>query len=351
MLKHYLPKPWNHWLPMHRFAYYQIVYWICYVGLTFANNSLMPNPFRWWEVLITIAFIMAIVYSIVYVFLRGLKPAAKTAAVLIGMFIGYALLYYLVAFVWGRSFGERIVKVGDRLTIGGYLFTMLIHWYHSMLDAGLLAAIYRVRKVEGQKRELLEKNHQTHVQFLTAQIDPHEQANLLNIPYQLAVSTGNMDMAEVLLHVKQRLLYVPEKAKDISSEVPLGAEMEQCDRIIWLNSKRFPKCFVTIDVPEVLHHWVVPVFSVSAFLQNAFKYGVSWDEHVPISLRARQEDNRLTIRLRNKINPHKADETSSGIGNDNIRQRLALLYDGRAGLETCHTPDGWYEAILTFTKS
>jgi len=228
---------------------------------------------------------------------------------------------------------------------------MFIHWYHSMLEAGLLAAIYRVRTVERQKRKLLEKSHQTEVQFLTAQIDPHEHANLLNIPYQLALSAGDDVMAEILLNVKKRRRYVPENAGGVSSEVPLGAEVAQCNRIAWLLGKRFTKCFVAIDVPEALHDWLVPVFSVSALLQNALKYGVSWEESAPVTLRAWQEERWLTIRLRNKINPNPPEETSSGIGNDNIRQRLALLYRGLAGLDTCQTPDGWYEATLTFTKS
>lgn len=341
----------NDWISAYRLEYYQAIYWVYYIGLTFANNSLMADPFSWWEVLVTIAFVMAIVYSIVHVFMRGFNPAIKTAAVLIGMFIAYALLFYLVAFVWHKPIGERFVKPGVALTFVGYLFAMFIHWYHSMLDAGLLAAIYRVRKVERQKRELLEKSHQTEVQFLTAQIDPHEYVNLLNIPYQMALSAGNTELAEVLLKLNERFLYVPEKVNDVSTEVPLHKEMDQCNRILWLNGKRYPECFVTIDVPEALHHWVVPIFSVSALLQNAFKYGVSSDEHTPISLRAWEADDRLTIRLQNKIKPNKADVTSSGIGNDNIRQRLALLYGGLASLDTFQTADGWYESTLTLTKS
>src|SRR5690606_26790026 len=274
----------RHWLSKHRFEYYQAIYWLCYTGLTFTNNSFLAQPYRWWEVLITIGFVMAIVYSIVYVFMRYSRPYVKTVAVLVGMFVSYAALFYLIAYVWIRPLGERLLKGGEGMTVVAYLFTMFVHWYHSLVEAGLLAAIYRVKKVGRQKRELMRKSHRAEVQFLTAQMDPHEHSNLLNIPYAMAIAAGDDRLASVLQQVKQRMLYVPETAKDMRSEVTLEMELEQCDRITALNEKRFQHCFVQIDAPQETRSWQVPIFSVSALLQNAFKYGISWEERTPIRL-------------------------------------------------------------------
>lgn len=334
-----------------KLEFYQAVYWVGYFLLTLAKNTQLNTPYPWWFVLFADLLVIGIVYTIVLIFSRAYLRPVRGTLVLALTFLLYSLLYYGLIYVILPQFGYVVYDESANFTWVIFLFSMFLYFHHAMVEAGLLAAIYRIRADARQKQELTEKNHQTQVQFLTAQIDPHEHANLLNIPYQMAFEAGNKEVAEALVKVKERLLYVPEKANDVGSEVSLGAEMKQCGRIVWLNGKRFPKCFVTMDVPEELHHWTVPVFSVSALLQNAFKYGVAWDEYAPISLRAWQEGNRLIIQLRNKINPNKSNEPSSGIGNDNIRQRLALLYGGLASLDTSHTPDGWYEATLTLTKS
>lgn len=338
------------WVRKHRFEGYQAGYWLFYGGLTFVKNGQLQEPYQWWEVLLTIAVVMAIIYTIVFILLHR-RPVAKTIGLLLGMFIAYAFLFYQLIFTWHPPLGARIFGAVGGMALGGYLFSMFLHWQHSMVEAGLLAAIYRIRRDERLKRELMERKHLVQVQFLTAQIDPHEYANLLNIPYWMAVKAGDRAVAEVLLKVKQRLLYVPEKADGVRSEVPLGDELAQCEKIADLNALRFGKCYMQVNVPAELQRWTVPLFSVSALMQNAFKYGISWDEQCPISLVATGDGNRLTIRLRNKINPGKRDEPSTGIGNGNIRRRLELLYGTRAGLHTVETADGWYESILTLTKS
>lgn len=334
-----------------KLEFYQAIYWIGYFLLTLAKNTQLSTPYPWWLVLLADLLVIGIVYTIVLIFSRAYLRPVRGTLVLSLTFLLYSLLYYGLIYGILPQFGYVVYDESANFTWVIFLFSMFLYFHHAMVEAGLLAAIYRIRADARHKQELLEKSHQMEVQFLTAQIDPHEYANLLNIPYQMALKAGNKELGEVLLTVKNRVLYVPKKANDVSSEVPLHKEMDQCNRILWLNGKRYPDCFVTIDVPEDLYQWVVPIFSVSALLQNAFKYGVSWDKQAPISVRAWEGDDQLTIHLRNKINPNKADITSSGIGNENIRQRLALLYGGSASLDTSHTPDGWYEATLTFTKS
>ncbi|WP_257670472.1 sensor histidine kinase [Parapedobacter tibetensis] len=346
----YLPKPWQQWLQAYRFEYYQAIYWIGYSGFTFMNNSFLAQPFRWWEVLLTIGFVMAIVYSIVYVFLRDLKPAMKTFFVLVAMFALYAMLFYLVAFVWHKPFGKRLLGSEVAFAMGAYLFTMFLYWYHSMVEAGLLAAIYRVLKNERQKRKLMQENHRTQLQFLMAQIEPHEQYNLLDIPYALALKSGESKVAKALDELKSYTQYVQEKARDVEGEVPLGDELTHCKRIVAVNNRRFDEVYVGMEVPEELWDWYVPALSISSVMQNAFKYGISWDSQAPIVLRVECSASKLEVVVRNKINPHKSEQRSSGIGNENIQRRLKLIYGDQAHLDTLQTDEGWYETRLTLTK-
>lgn len=344
MANTYLKNTWH----LSRYEYYQAVYWVCYAGLTFANNSLMANPYRWWEVLLTLLFVMAIVYSIVYVFMRYLQPT-KTVGLLVGMFAGYALLFYLMAFVWHEPWGERLVGPGMSMTVGVFLFTMFLHWYHAMVEAGLLAAIYRVRRQERVKRRLLKEKHQVELQFLMGQIEPHEQYNMLDIPYAMALERDK-GIADALLEQKAYSQYVQRHARQYDGEVSLAEELQHCYRIIDINKRRFEKVYVNVESRTGCGCAPVPVLSISALLKNAFKYGVSWDALAPISLVAECTGDRLEVTIRNRINPQRVAGESTGIGNGNIRQRLELMYGERASLETRLDNQGWYEAILTLNK-
>jgi len=338
------------WLKKHRFELYQAGYWLFYGGLSFVKNQLSPEPYRWWEVLLIVAGVMVIIYSIVLILLRKRASVLTTIALLIGMFVAYAVLIYELMFVWQPSIGERIFPTAG-IALGAYLFTMFLHWYHSMVEAGLLAAIYRIRKDERQKRKLLEENHRTELRFLMAQIQPHEQYNMLDIPYEMALNGGNKkEIAEAFLDVKSYGQYVQEKAGDLAGEVPLEDELAHCERIIAINTRRFDAVYITKEISGDLDGWQVPPLSVSALLQNAFKYGISWERQTPVGLLVESDPDRLTVTVRNRVNAHKSGAHSSGIGNKNLRQRLKLLYADKAHFESLRTSSGWYETKLTLTK-
>lgn len=334
-----------------RLEFYQALYWLVYFFILMYKNAQLAEPYPWWLLCLSGLLVMGVVYTIVFIFARAyIRPIRGTLA-LVFAFVLYSLLYYGLIYELLPRWGFVAYDQGADFTWPGFFFSMFLYFQHALVEGGLLAAIYHLRAKEREKRALLEKSHQTEVQFLTAQIDPHEHANMLNIPYQLALSAGNKPMAESLQQIKRLFLYVPEKADGVRSEVPVGEEIAHCERIAWVHQQRFGNSFITIDVPETLRQRPVPVASVSALLQNALKYGVSWHEQLPITLEAWEEGNEQVIRVCNKINMQKAMEPSTGIGNDNIRQRLALLYGGAASLDTRETPDGWYEASLIFTKS
>ena len=77
-----------------------------------------------------------------------------------------------------------------------------------------------------------------------------------------------------------------------------------------------------IEVPEVQ----IPPLLFISFVENAFKHGVSYRNDSFVRVIVQQEEgNRLTFRCTNSNNG-RADEQHHGIGLDNIRKRLRLLF-------------------------
>lgn len=68
------------------------------------------------------------------------------------------------------------------------------------------------------------------------------------------------------------------------------------------------------------------------FIENAFKHGISLREpsHINISLQTRE--NTLYFDVHNSIHPKVVNDTekyNNGIGLENVKQRLALLYPNK----------------------
>ena len=76
------------------------------------------------------------------------------------------------------------------------------------------------------------------------------------------------------------------------------------------------------EVPKVQ----IPPLLFISFVENAFKHGVSYRNESFIRVLVQlEEDNRLSFRCTNSNNG-SADEQHHGIGLENVRKRLRLLF-------------------------
>jgi LytS/YehU family sensor histidine kinase len=91
----------------------------------------------------------------------------------------------------------------------------------------------------------------------------------------------------------------------------------------------FPEEYVDQDLPPLLF---IP------FIENAFKHGVSTVGSSFIDIALGVEGELITFLSTNSICHSESDgpQQASGIGLDNVRKRLALLYPGRHDLRIDH---------------
>ena len=92
---------------------------------------------------------------------------------------------------------------------------------------------------------------------------------------------------------------------------------------------------------------IAPLLFVS-LIENAFKHGVSSNRPSRIDIRLEQSDNRLVFTCDNTNYPKDdTDRSGSGIGLENTRRRLDLLYSGRYQWEQTITPENIYHVCIT----
>ena len=71
------------------------------------------------------------------------------------------------------------------------------------------------------------------------------------------------------------------------------------------------------------------------FVENAFKHGISLSKKSFIKLNLQVNEQYLKFRIENTIHRKKDNdnETDSGLGLENVKRRLELLYPGKYNLE------------------
>lgn len=163
--------------------------------------------------------------------------------------------------------------------------------------------------------------------FLRSQISPHFIFNVINNVVALsrvdppAVEPTLMELSQLLRY----MLYVTDEV-----QVTMKQKAEYLGSYIRLQRMRFGdevkvELLIEIKAPEKS---LEPMLLVP-FVENAFKHGTGDIDNPEIGIALISDDKMLYFRVSNKFNPaeiHKDD--SHGIGLNNVKRRLALLYPG-----------------------
>src|ERR1700733_11232917 len=178
---------------------------------------------------------------------------------------------------------------------------------------------------------------------LRMQLSPHTLFNLLHtIRGQIEWDPkGAQSMVVQLADLLRRLLNAGER--DFSR---LSDELQFVRLYLELQQRRFADRLSVVlpdaaDIPAV---WV-PSLILQPLVENAVVHGLAGHQ-APVSVRITVHMARdvLTLRVFNTIAPEKA-VGEEGIGLNNVRERLAGQFEGRASLTTSGTDGEWCSEI------
>jgi two-component system LytT family sensor kinase len=92
------------------------------------------------------------------------------------------------------------------------------------------------------------------------------------------------------------------------------------------------------------NHYIAPMLLIP-FVENAFKHGIRLKRKSWIHLSLYQKEDQLHFYVRNSVHPKQQDDPErehSGIGLENVKQRLKMLYPGTHELIIRESPEEFY---------
>ena len=179
----------------------------------------------------------------------------------------------------------------------------------------------RVRQADRESQYL-----QTELAFLKHQISPHFFMNTLNNIHSL-VDIDTEKARDAIVKLSRMMRYLLYEA-DVQ-KVSLKKEIEFIESYIELMRLRYDQDTLTVETeyPAVTEEIPVPSFLFLSFIENAFKHGVGLHIQSVIHIRFVHESGRLAFTVRNnKSGVAPAVNETSGIGLENVRKRLDLIF-------------------------
>ncbi|MDB5007993.1 MAG: ypdA 2 [Mucilaginibacter sp.] len=206
----------------------------------------------------------------------------------------------------------------------------------SALVIGIGTSITTIQKWQHDKQvhQDMEQDRVTsELSFLKAQINPHFFFNTLNNIYALTLI--NADTSRKAIHQLSRMmryvLYDTQNATTLLSQEIAFVK----DYISLMQLRLTDVVKIELDSPTVLKDMAMAPMLFLPFVENAFKHGVSATQPSFINITIEQNNSLVELKIDNTIIKEQSNnlEEGSGIGLNNTRRRLDLLYPGKYTLK------------------
>ena len=226
---------------------------------------------------------------------------------------------------------ETIDQFGEQGMWAFFVGSIIISVFLQVMVIALAIGIRHIMRINEERVEMEEerrKSAEAELTWLKNQLNPHFLFNTLNNissltqidPDKAQESIGQLsDLLRYALYDSQ------------SNTVPLVSEVEFMDNYIDLMALRCNDSTTVekhLEVPQE-HVEIAPLLFIS-LVENAFKHGVNarFPSFVKVSMR--YFAGNLTFRAENSLfEKQGSDHIGSGIGLENMKRRLDLLYPGK----------------------
>ncbi|WP_415328417.1 sensor histidine kinase [Chryseobacterium sp. MMS23-Vi53] len=200
----------------------------------------------------------------------------------------------------------------------------------------------KIQKAEEMKIEADNIKLQSELQHLKYQLQPHFFFNSLNNIYSLI--DFDQEKAKHSIHSLSKLMRHLLYKTDVE-RISISEEVEFLNKYIELMSLRLTdNTKVYTNFPKTIPDMKIAPLLFISIVENAFKHGISATQHSDIYFKMEIIENEIHFTASNSNFPKTdTDKSGSGIGVENLKKRLTLLYPEKHEFHS-HLNNGMYIA-------
>ncbi|MBO0948385.1 sensor histidine kinase [Fibrella forsythiae] len=318
--------------------------------LTFAINGYVPQALWNFEsgfgdLLLTLGLLIQVIFfqSYVYNYIIPILKKPRLSEVMLANTIGVYLLTIILAntILWGARTYFYYYNVKEMIMVCSVIVLIA-----SVAFAYLRQALTKEKTVLQTQVSV----GVAELASLRAQINPHFLFNALNSLYATALKEKGEKTADGIQKLGDMMRFMlQENNRD---RIPLDKEVEYLRNYIELQRMRIDESHdieIRVNIQEPDRAIYLAPMMLTPFVENAFKHGISLRHKSWIYITLTLDDTRLYFKVHNsrhaKPDRHDPEEDQSGVGLDNVRKRLDLIYPGRHQLDIQQSDQDYFVSL------
>ena len=214
------------------------------------------------------------------------------------------------------------------------LYFVIVGLYSVSLLAILIKLLKYWYEQQNSAIQLLKEKTEAELAMLKGQINPHFLFNTLNNIYSLALKKSDLT-ADAVVKLSDMLDYLLYECN--AERVDVKKEIKLIRNYIYLQKIRYDDRLDIQFTAENTNDLKIPPMIILPFIENSFKHGAgNQSNKVWINIDMRIDRSLLVFNIVNSKTPQKSKDRKSitgGIGLENVKKRLRLLYQNDYSLD------------------
>lgn len=316
---------------------YHLLFWLIYFIFNFFRFATINNDY-WYSLksnLIEFPLNIIITYFTIYYLIPKFILKKKYLQFFLLFTLSLALFYLI------RT-GLNYILVSENIwpeAQGNQEPFTVIHMVELVIGAIYVIALVSAIKltydwVSEKKRndDLQRMQLETELNFLKSQIQPHFFFNTLNNLYALVIK-NSPKAPNVVMKLSEIMQYVLYEVKE--PRISLMKSINYLYSYLELEKLRYgERVKSNISIEGNIDDIEIPPLLFLPFLENCFKHGAKHQTDINVNIAFVVKDNFLYFTVENDFVKSDDTATKHGIGIENTKRRLQLLYGSSYSLKT-----------------
>jgi two-component system LytT family sensor kinase len=229
--------------------------------------------------------------------------------------------------------------------IKGRVYDNVIPHFFLVIAGVAFKLLLDYTRVQKRLAEVAKEKAEAELNFLKSQINPHFLFNSLNAVYFL-IDKQNTEARQALHKFSDMLRYQLYEVRD--EKIPIEKELGYLQDYIALQRLRSDNCSVHLDVEENMKSFFIEPLLLIPFVENSFKHLSHFNgKKNEINIELSRKNGEMNFLVRNTTEGrHRTPSAEGGIGLNNVKRRLELLYPMKHHLRISEQ-GGWFDVDLT----
>lgn len=261
------------------------------------------------------------------------NPRSKEFSIGITIFLAIcgmgSLIFYAVRLVYWTANGF--------LRIGFHFEEFFIVFFIIVFSSAIIAFLKNVFFKEKLQLRTLFTQKTAELSSLRSQINPHFLFNALNTLYSVSLKENADKTADGIQKLGDMMRFMLNENNQ--DRIPLNKEIEYLQNYIEIQRMRIAESDnieIKVNIqPSDREIFVAPML-LNPFIENAFKHGISFRNPSWIYITLTFDDTKLYFKVHNSLHAKSEsdpEKDNNGIGLENVRKRLDLIYRNRYSLD------------------